>query len=161
MRREEFFHQPDAPVATEVVPCVFAAVCDRWDRVLLVRRIDSGNWEMPGGAVDPGESTSDALCREVREESGLIVRPGRIAGVFCDPGHVLSYPGGQIRQQLAVCMHATATGGSLRPDRYEVDSAAWVAVDELGALPIHSSVRGRLAEVLSLDAAIVAPTAVG
>jgi 8-oxo-dGTP diphosphatase len=152
MRRKEYYHQPDAPSATTVVPCVFAVVTDQQGRVLLVRRVDSGNWEMPGGAVDPGESTADALRREVREESGLIVVPGQVAGVFCDPGHVLAYPGGQVRQQLVVCMRATVIGGVLRPDWYEVDAADWVPPERLDALPIHPSVRARLRDALPRDA---------
>ena len=38
-------------------------------RMLLVRRCDTGDWELPGGHVDPGESASDAAVRETAEES--------------------------------------------------------------------------------------------
>ena len=53
------FHDPYAPAATVVVPSVFVAVRS-WDgRLLLVRRIDSGCWELPAGRVDVGESAED------------------------------------------------------------------------------------------------------
>jgi 8-oxo-dGTP diphosphatase len=53
-----------------VAPYAFAAVRDITGRMLLVRRCDTGDWELPGGHVDPGESASDAV-RETAEESGI------------------------------------------------------------------------------------------
>lgn len=43
---------------------------DDW-RVLLIRRADCGQWAIPGGMVDPGETAPAALVRELREETGV------------------------------------------------------------------------------------------
>nr|WP_245782536.1 NUDIX domain-containing protein [Actinokineospora terrae] len=40
-------------------------------RVLLIRRRDVGQWAIPGGMVDPGETAPAALVRELREETGV------------------------------------------------------------------------------------------
>jgi hypothetical protein len=72
--RREYYDQPDAPATTCVAPCAFAAARDVTGRLLLVRRCDTGDWEMPGGHVDPGESASDAAVRETAEESGITGR---------------------------------------------------------------------------------------
>jgi mutator protein MutT len=56
---------------------VGAVVVDR-GRVLLVRRGHEpakGNWSLPGGALELGESLTDGVVREVREETGLTVKP--------------------------------------------------------------------------------------
>ncbi|MEU7831418.1 NUDIX hydrolase [Nonomuraea sp. NPDC049129] len=55
------------------------------DRILLLDQdTDSGrSWSLPGGKVDPGESLAEALVREMREETGLLVEPGRLLYV-CD-----------------------------------------------------------------------------
>ena len=56
---------------------VGAVVVDR-GRVLLVRRGHEpakGNWSLPGGALELGESLTDGVVREVREETGLTVTP--------------------------------------------------------------------------------------
>lgn len=62
--RREYDHDSDAPAATWVAPCAFVAVRDIAGRLLLLRRCDTGDWELPGGHVDPGESASDAAVRE-------------------------------------------------------------------------------------------------
>jgi 8-oxo-dGTP diphosphatase len=66
--RKEFFHDPAAPAAELVAPSVFAAVRDDRGRLLLVCRVDNGNWELPGGQVDVGDTVVSALHREVAEE---------------------------------------------------------------------------------------------
>ena len=62
--RTVHFHDPAAPPASRVVPSVFVAA--RWTggRLLLVRRCDSGTWELPGGRVDVGETAVQAAVRE-------------------------------------------------------------------------------------------------
>jgi ADP-ribose pyrophosphatase YjhB (NUDIX family) len=110
--RREYDHQPDAPAASCVAPCAFAAVRDITGRMLLVRRCDTGDWELPGGHVDPGESASDAAVRETAEESGVTVEVTGLVGIYTDPGHVIADPrAGLVRQPFAVCasMHARCT----------------------------------------------------
>ena len=60
------------------------------DRILLLNQdTDTGrSWSLPGGKVEEGETLADALVREMREETGLDVEPGRLLYV-CDhlPGN--------------------------------------------------------------------------
>jgi 8-oxo-dGTP diphosphatase len=149
--REVYFHDPQAPVATAVTPSVFVAV--RWHegRLLLVRRCDSGAWELPGGRVDVEETAVDAAVRETAEEAGIHVVVTGLLGIFTDPGHVIRSPGGEVRQQFAVLFHARAVGGVPRGDRQETSEAAWVAVAELSRLPISAPARAWIAEALAND----------
>lgn len=55
------------------------------DRVVLVKRAHppiQGQWSIPGGVLEVGELVRDAAIRETREETGLIVDPGELLGVF-------------------------------------------------------------------------------
>ncbi|MFD1519117.1 NUDIX domain-containing protein [Pseudonocardia yunnanensis] len=150
MAREEFFHDRSAPQANSIAPTAFAAVRDRRGRMLLVRRIDSGNWELPGGRVEFGESAIAAVEREVAEESGVSIRVTRLVGVFTDPGHVMVYPAtGEARQQFAVCFHAVPRCGEPQPDHDETCDAAWVDPAELSRLPIHPSMRKRIVHAIT------------
>jgi 8-oxo-dGTP diphosphatase len=56
-------------------------VCARDDGRVLLCRNHRGEWELPGGRPDPGETHADCLRRELREETGLAIEPGRLLGV--------------------------------------------------------------------------------
>lgn len=145
--RTEFFHDPGAPRATVVVPVAYAVLRDPHGRLLLVRRCDTGDWELPGGRVDPGESVATALRREVAEECGLAVRVRGIAGLYTDPGHVVD-DGVTVRQPFAVCLHATAGPGVPRPDHRETGDARWFTPDEIAGLAMQPAVRLRVSDAL-------------
>lgn len=54
-------------------------------RVVLVKRAHppiQGQWSIPGGVLEVGELIREAAVREAREETGLIVEPGELLGVF-------------------------------------------------------------------------------
>jgi 8-oxo-dGTP diphosphatase len=60
-------------------------VTDERGRILLVHHTYGElNWELPGGAGEPGESADETAVREVREETGLEVAAGRLTGVYWD-----------------------------------------------------------------------------
>jgi 8-oxo-dGTP diphosphatase len=148
--RQVYFHDPLAPVATRVVPSVFVAVRGLHASLLLVRRCDSGTWELPGGKVDVGESAVEAAVREVGEETGVQVTVTGLVGLFTDPGHVIRGADGEVRQQFAVLFRARAVGGDPRADRHETSEAAWVAPTHLPGLPMESATRGWLARALDV-----------
>lgn len=77
-----------------MVPCVGAVVLDGAGRLLLIRRGHApsiGLWSVPGGRVEPGETLADAVVREVREETGLAVRPDSVVGRLSIPGDGVVY----------------------------------------------------------------------
>jgi 8-oxo-dGTP diphosphatase len=149
--RKVHFHDPAAPVATVVVPSVFIAVRGPRGRLLLVRRCDSGAWELPGGRVEVGEAAESTAVRETAEEAGVAVRVTGLVGLFTDPSHVVSSPSGEVRQQFVVVLRGEAVHGVPRGDHVETDAAAWVDDAELPGLFIEPPVRGWLAHALSTD----------
>ncbi len=74
-----------APVFSRPTPFVGsdAALIDPADdHILLIRRADSGQWAMPGGALEVGETPAQGTVREALEETGIRCEPVRLAGVF-------------------------------------------------------------------------------
>jgi len=72
------------------------AIFDDRKRVLLMRRADNGTWCLPCGWVDPGESPSETVVREVMEETGLRVSPQRLVGLFARPASAEAGPHGVV-----------------------------------------------------------------
>ena len=147
-RSAEYYHDPRAPKANSLRPTAFAAVLDDDGRLLLVRRADTRNWELPGGKIELGESSVDAVVREVREESGIRINVNGLSGVYTDPAHIMVYATGEVRQQFALCFHARPLSGRPRPDHNETIDAAWYRRDELPQLTIHPSITLRIEHAL-------------
>jgi 8-oxo-dGTP pyrophosphatase MutT (NUDIX family) len=98
-----------------LLPGVAAIVRDTSQRVLFVHRADDGRWGLPAGAIDPGESPVQAIVREVHEETGLVVRPTRVAGVFGGAGFRHEYPNSDEVEWTVTVFDCEAVGGELVP----------------------------------------------
>lgn len=61
---------------------VAAVVTDDAGRVLVIQRRDNGTWQIPGGVLELDESIPAGLRREVEEETGLVIEPERLTGVY-------------------------------------------------------------------------------
>ncbi|HEX3592060.1 MAG TPA: NUDIX domain-containing protein [Pseudonocardiaceae bacterium] len=147
-RTAEFYHDPDSPTANAIRPTVFAVVRDATGRLLLARRTDTRNWELPGGEVELGESATDAVLREVAEETALRISVTRLSGVYTDPQHRMAYESGEVRQQFAIVVHAVPIDGDPHPDHDEMTDASWFDIPDIDALPIHPSMRLRIDHAL-------------
>lgn len=91
MDKLRFKQKADADTTVRVHVAVVAR--DHLGKILLEKRSDCGLWGLPGGRVEPGESVSDAACREMFEETGFRTRVTRLLGVYSDPqDRILSYP---------------------------------------------------------------------
>jgi len=88
-----------------------AAILDEDGRILLTRRTDNGQWCLPGGRMESGESAAEACEREVLEETGLSVRVTRLVGVYSHPDQLVIYPDGNKAHIVALHFEAEVIGG--------------------------------------------------
>jgi 8-oxo-dGTP diphosphatase len=100
------------------------------DRVLLVKRGKEplrGRWLVPGGMVELGETLTDAVVREVREETGLEVRPREVVFVF----DRVEREGAELLYHYVIVDYACdLVGGGLVPGS-DAEDAAWVRLADL------------------------------
>ena len=110
-----------------MVVCVGAIVLDG-DRVLLVRQSQGhdleGQWTVPWGRVDEGESPASAALREVREEGG----------VRAEVGGLLGYQELDREGWMALAFLCRHVDGQPRPDGRETDRARYFSSEEIESL---------------------------
>lgn len=143
MARRDYWDDPDAPEANSLVVAVSAVVRDDQGRLLLIKRTDNDLWSIPGGGMEPGETVSAAVVREVREETGYEVRPIRLVGVFSDPRHVVAYDDGEVRQAFSLCFECAVHSGESQTSE-ESSAVEWVPSAQIATLKMHRSIRERI-----------------
>ncbi|MGW0980307.1 NUDIX hydrolase [Streptomyces xiamenensis] len=150
MGRIDYLHDPNAPAANSVVPSVVAFIQDSHGRILMIRRSDNGRWALPGGGHDAGESIADTVIREAKEETGIDVEVIGLSGIYTDPGHVMAFSDGEVRQQFSMCFRAKPVGGELRTSE-ETTEVRWVAPADLSAFDVHPTMRQRIEHALDTE----------
>ena len=141
--RREYYDDEEAPRPNSLVVATSAVVQDDHGNVLMQRRADSGNWALPGGAMEMGESLTDSVIREVREETGFDVEVTGIVGTYTDPRHIIAYSDGEVRRQFNICYTARIVGGELAMS-HESTEIRFVPPAEMSELPMHHTQRLRL-----------------
>lgn len=147
MSRTDYFNDPDAPKANSIVPAVTAFVVNDRGELLLERRSDNGRWGMPGGVQEIGENLAGTVTREVLEETGISVEVVGLVGIYSDPGHVIAFADGEVRQEFSICFRARPVGGqiSVSAESFEV---RWVPREELDTLDMSPTTRLRISQGL-------------
>lgn len=136
MGRTEYLNDPAAPRPNSLVPAAGVLAVDDQGRVLLQRRRDTGQWAIPMGRQELGETVVQCAVRETLEETGVTVEVTGILGIYSDPGHIVAYTNGEIRQEYEVILTGRPVGGQPAAND-EASDVAWVASDELEGLDIH------------------------
>lgn len=136
---------PAAPIRLGVT----AAILDpSGERLLLTRRADNGEWCMPGGGVDPGESLVEACVREVREEIGVEARVTALLGTYSWPDIVVVYPDGNRVQIVATVFRVEIVAGEPGLSD-EVTEVGYFTRDEIAGLTVIPTQRRRIDAVFT------------
>lgn len=118
-----------------LIPAVAAVLRDERGRVLL-QRGHHGEWSLPAGAVEPGESPAQAVAREVHEETGLEVRVDRVLGVVGGAAYRITYPNGDRVEYVVTVFECTRVAGQLIESNDETAALEWFAPEQMPALAV-------------------------
>jgi len=100
--------------------CAFALIIDERSRLLLCRRKKDHRWNLPGGELNPGETPTAAVQREVREELGIDVRVADLHGVYFV----------RAKDDLALTYRCTFDRQELKPSE-ELEAVDWFSAARL------------------------------
>lgn len=124
-----------------------AIVFDGHGGILLTRRADNGQWCLPGGQIESGESVAEACEREVLEETGLQVHVTRLVGVYSHPDQLVVYPDGNKAQIVALHFEAEVTGGELGLSN-ETTQAGYFTPEEIQGMELFGRHKERVNDTL-------------
>ncbi len=131
---------------------VVAAVVRRGDAILITRRRDRpgrpGQWEFPGGKVEPGEAEDAALRRELLEELGCEAEVGAL---------LLRHAHRYAELEVELAFYACALPRSVEPAALGVAAIAWARVGTLSGYDFLEADRAVLGEIERLSAQSPAP----
>jgi ADP-ribose pyrophosphatase YjhB (NUDIX family) len=125
---------------------------ERREKLLLTRRTDNGQWCLPGGRVEAGESVSEACVREVLEETGLQVRITSLVGVYSDPNKLVIYPDDSKAHIVALSFEVEVIGGKPSLSN-ETTEWGYFSLEEIANLEMLSGHLERIQDVFSGQAA--------
>lgn len=136
-RRIEDLNDPAAPKPNSLVPAAGVLAVDGAGLLLLQRRRDTGQWAIPMGKQELGETVAQCAVRETAEETGVTVEVTGLLGVYSDPGHIVYYESdGETRQEYEVILLGRPMSGS-PAENDEAADVGWFTAAELEALDIH------------------------
>lgn len=122
--RQYIGHRPVLTVGAAVF------VVDEQDRLLMMKRSDSGTWGIPGGASELGEVVEDAAKRETLEEVNLEIEEMSLFGVFSGPEYYYKYPNGDEVYNVTIMYLSRAWRGEIKLND-EHTEWRWFSVDEI------------------------------
>jgi len=151
MGRVEYWHDPVAPSPNSLVPASNLLVVNDLGQILLQRRRDTGQWALPGGAQEFGETPSQCAIRECEEETGILAEITGFLGIYSDPAHIVAYTDGEVRQEFEVTLVGRPIGGTPTAND-EASEVQWTRPDDLDTLDIHPTHRRQIDDFLGLRA---------
>jgi ADP-ribose pyrophosphatase YjhB (NUDIX family) len=119
---------------------------DQGSKILLTRRADNHRWCLPGGAMEPGESVTEACEREMWEETGLRVRIVRLLGIYSSPHRLLEYADGNRYQLVSLNFEVAWLEGQLQLSD-ETTSYGYFGREEITAMDIVEPHRERIRDL--------------
>jgi 8-oxo-dGTP pyrophosphatase MutT (NUDIX family) len=129
-----------------IYPAAAALIVNENRHVLLQRRGDDGQWGLPGGGMELGERIDQTVVQEILEETGLVIEPVRVVGVYSDDRFNVTYPNGDQMKYVSTLFLCRVVGGTLCADGVESLELCYFAPDALPPLPPRH--RGRIEDGL-------------
>lgn len=119
-------------------------------RVLLIKRGREpalGRWSLPGGLVDVGETLTDALRREILEETGIAVTVGPMVETL---DRIIYDDAGRVRFHYVLVDYLCTVGADEPLGASDAEEARWFEIERLGDLEMTEATHEVIAKALTI-----------
>jgi len=129
----------------------------RKDELVLIIKNRRRGWEMPGGTIEQGETITEALKREIQEESGILCEPEHLTGIYQNlivkdgygPLEGMKLP--PIINLAFICKYISGEASASE----EAEDVRWVTPEEATRMVTHPLYAQRLSDILQFDGSVV------
>ena len=129
----------------------------RKDNLVLIIKNKRRGWEIPGGTIEQGETITEALRREIQEESGILCEPEHLTGIYQNlivkdgygPLEGMKIP--PIISLAFICRYISGKASTSA----ESEDVRWVTPEEAAGMVTHPLYAQRLADILQFDGSVV------
>lgn len=137
MPMSEYYQGIRGKVGSELLmmPSVAAVVRNKEDEILFIRKPGESLWGLPAGAIEPG-SVPEEPYAEVYEETGLMVHPTSILGVFGGAKYRYEYSNGDQVEYTVIVFECSIIRGTLRAIDGEIEEFKFFKENELPEIAI-------------------------
>ena len=151
MARTDYYYSDEAPKVNSIVAAASAIVTLKDGKIVLHKRVDNKEWSLLGGGMEYGESISETILREIKEESGLNCEIHKVIGIYTNPNHVIAYSDGEVRQEFSICFHCITDDGKIIVSDESTEVRAFTR-DEIELLCLHPAQKIRIDDYFRKEA---------
>ena len=134
------------------VGCTAAVFDETRKKLLLTRRSDNGQWCLPGGGMEPGESAAEACEREVWEETGLHVTADQLIAIYTSPHRIVAY-GEKNKFQFVSLLFAVSVDGGQLGLSDETTEVGYFSEEEIARLDMMPNQIERIPDIFAEQSA--------
>lgn len=137
MPMSPYYQQLREKIGTDLIfnPAVAAVIHNALGHVLCVKS-QNGEWGLPAGAIEMGETPRQAVIREVAEETGLLVEPRQVLAVLGGEKFRWTYPDGNAVEYFIIVFRCQVMTGTLQPIDGEVTAFEYRTPESLSTLSL-------------------------
>lgn len=113
------------------MPGVAGVIRNEQGEILFGRKHNQINWGLIAGAIELGETPAQAMVREAWEETGLIIEPEKVIGIYGGEEQRFTYSNGHQVEYLTIVFECSIKSGQLASDNEEIKDLQFFPENEL------------------------------
>ncbi|MGV2964836.1 NUDIX domain-containing protein [Paenibacillus sp. FSL L8-0435] len=136
MGMSDYYKNLREKIGNELIfmPGVAGIIRNEQGEILFGRKHNESTWGLIAGAIELGETPAQAMAREALEETGLVVEPEKIIGVYGGEARRFTYSNGHQVEYLTIVFECRIKSGQLTPDNEEMKDLQFFSEDQLPAM---------------------------